>query len=881
MTMQSNTLLVRLLGTIKVCILALLVLTPSGIRAVVYAQNSAIPLQDAIAQDLVEITRIVGNRTDAERDLYAQPMLLMGLRNKTPNELILELPVGSRFRALGQGSDLLGTGFARPMLTLEAGATNESVGVIAYQLDVAPFVDNTQNFEYTGITPDNTELAAVNTLHTAGSFSGSDIVPQLALWRIISGDDCEQLDAKLGPILGTTLGCSGELAQRTQLLVEQALGPTDSGGSTEPDSSPPVDSSLFILAIIVVPIILIVMGVLLSRKGPATSEAAPATGPEPVSQQPSAKRSSSQPLGGLDERITDSSRGLRGNILTAPLPQPPAPPSPQEAQPQPNPVQDPPAAPKRQAVETEPAPQSRKHAVLTEPAAPQPRRQAVGTEGYDPPTTPRDIIRELPKDLTEPKLELHNAPNGTRPIVISGEIVLTRDAVYQTELDDPTISAPHCFIRLVDGQWHIRDLNSRNGTSVEHERIPPATKAYPLQSGNVITLGKIELIFSADTESEQARLTTRDRSRTYTNNPEVSPYWLITNRKLQFMTIEDRTLSVPHAVISFEGGWKVRGLNTTQAITLERRGRSPLVLQDKPVLLQTDDQIHLSAKIGYTCKQPNLPQIDTYQLRAWAGKGGLASVFLANHDQQPDDYVMKLIRTQTQDTNQAFRIECELLHELSDIARITPYVTHAEHETYGPYLVQKYIDGATLGAVMRLRQAPLDVGTAIAITLEVCDTLESLHRHGHIHCDIKPDNILLSRDGQVYLADFGAATRQGERIRFHTPDYFDPNSDGTALPQLDIYSLALVLYEMVGSTPPQTVNNAAAIEKRQAVNQTVPHGVSEAQSTTLERVIATALQTNPTTTATKTIADLRQQLEAKRPAEPTTQLVKKLLADLL
>ncbi len=125
------------------------------------------------------------------------------------------------------------------------------------------------------------------------------------------------------------------------------------------------------------------------------------------------------------------------------------------------------------------------------------------------------------------------------------------------------------------------------------------------------------------------------------------------------------------------------------------------------------------------------------------------------------------------------------------------------------FLVMEFVDGLDLAAVIE-RQAPLPPRIAAGIARQVCSALCCAHRRGVIHRDIKPRNILISREGMVKLTDFGVARAMAASdlttagVVVGTPYYMSPEqaSGGTVTFSSDLFSLGIVLYEMVTGKKP-------------------------------------------------------------------------------
>jgi serine/threonine-protein kinase len=212
------------------------------------------------------------------------------------------------------------------------------------------------------------------------------------------------------------------------------------------------------------------------------------------------------------------------------------------------------------------------------------------------------------------------------------------------------------------------------------------------------------------------------------------------------------------------------------------------------------------------------PFAGRYTIERVLGRGATATVFLA-HDSESDRKVaIKILKPELAESigSHRFLREIRLTQKLHH-PHIVPVLDSGEYERK-LYFVLPLMDGGTLRDRLN-RERQLAVPEAVAIAQDVASALEYAHKAGVIHRDVKPENILLAKDG-VCLADFGIA-RAVERavdesststgIVRGTPAYMSPEQasgehdyDGRS----DIYSLACVLYEMlagmhafVGPTP--------------------------------------------------------------------------------
>lgn len=198
-----------------------------------------------------------------------------------------------------------------------------------------------------------------------------------------------------------------------------------------------------------------------------------------------------------------------------------------------------------------------------------------------------------------------------------------------------------------------------------------------------------------------------------------------------------------------------------------------------------------------------------YEIIRPIGSGGMARVFLA-HDLLLDRNVaVKCLRDQ-------FLSDKELLEQFRREAKsaarlIHPYIINIYDvisDESGQYIVMEYVDGVTLKDYMKEHTLPLkdvlDIGAHLA------DALEDAHRHNIIHCDIKPQNILIDRNMNPKIADFGIAKMVSNQTMVYSNSvmgsvhYISPEqaSGGKITASSDVYSLGVVLFEMLTGTCP-------------------------------------------------------------------------------
>ena len=270
---------------------------------------------------------------------------------------------------------------------------------------------------------------------------------------------------------------------------------------------------------------------------------------------------------------------------------------------------------------------------------------------------------------------------------------------------------------------------------------------------------------------------------------------------------------------------------------------------------------------------------DRYTIERELGRGGMATVYLAQDPRHHRPVAIKVLRPEL---SAALGPE-RFLHEIETAARLQhPHILplHDSGEAQGfLYYAMPYVEGHSLRERLQLERQ-LSLEEALRITGEIASALSYAHSHDVVHRDIKPENILLS-DGEAIVADFGIAraiTAAGQPrlttagITVGTPEYMSPEQaagEAQVDGRTDVYSLGCVLYEMLAGEPPFTGRTAQAINARRLTDP-VPslHTVRETVPPALEHAVKKALAKVPADRFA-TAAQFAQALAAVRTSSPT------------
>jgi serine/threonine protein kinase/Tfp pilus assembly protein PilF len=266
-----------------------------------------------------------------------------------------------------------------------------------------------------------------------------------------------------------------------------------------------------------------------------------------------------------------------------------------------------------------------------------------------------------------------------------------------------------------------------------------------------------------------------------------------------------------------------------------------------------------------------------YEIIEELGTGGMGKVYRVEDTKAKEEIALKLIKPEIaadKKTIERFRIELTTARKIRHKNICGMYDLGEDKDSY--YITMEYVPGEDLKSL--IRRVRIDTGTAVKITKQVCEGLSEAHRLGVIHRDLKPSNIMIDKEGNARIMDFGIARSLKEKgitgagVMIGTPEYMSPEQvEGKEVDQRsDIYSLGVVLYEMTTGRLPFKADTPFAVGIKQ--KSEIPKNPKELNSQLpddLIRVILKCLEKDKENRYQNT-GEIRSELERLEQDLPTT-----------
>ena len=270
-----------------------------------------------------------------------------------------------------------------------------------------------------------------------------------------------------------------------------------------------------------------------------------------------------------------------------------------------------------------------------------------------------------------------------------------------------------------------------------------------------------------------------------------------------------------------------------------------------------------------------------YQIIEELGKGGMGRVYKVLDKEVNAKVALKLIKPEIaadKRTIERFRNELKIARDITHKNVCRMYDLGKEEGAY--FITMEYVSGEDLKSFIR-RAGLLSAGKAMSIAAQVCDGLLEAHRLGVVHRDLKPQNIMIDKEGNARIMDFGIARSlrakgiTGSGVMIGTPEYMSPEQvDGKEADQrADIYSLGVILYEMVTGRVPFEGDTPFSIGvKQKSEIPRPPIEINEQLPEDLNRVILMCME-KEREKRYQSVSELHSELMNLEKGIPTTERI--------
>ena len=451
------------------------------------------------------------------------------------------------------------------------------------------------------------------------------------------------------------------------------------------------------------------------------------------------------------------------------------------------------------------------------------------------------------------------------PVEFSGhKIFLGRDDSNSIVVKSEGVSRYHALLIEEDGELFIQDNDSLNGTYVNCEQIYERRK---LSSGDFVQIGfrLIKVDFQPD-ERVILDFVSPDQIEVVSTSPGVENGGSEGNEPAPMSGGDvDRTMVIPGVgngqtpvsggdvdrtmVLDEDEQSSVSGgeIDRTMVITSETQSPSPSPIPP-PIPLSSDDALF-----------PGGSEIGKYVIIKRIGKGGMGEVYLAKHKTLGISRALKILPKEMMSDNgkffDRFIREAKLASEIRHPNVVGVMDVETDSSFGYPYIVMEYIDGGSLRNSLTAN-GMLSEEQAVVIVEAVASALRAAEEHHIVHRDIKPDNIMFTKQGEVKLADLGIA-KKGDtgldltktNMMIGTPAYLPPEQAQNAKSvdeRADIYSLGATFYEMLtGEQPYPGETTIEVLHKLFSAPVPDPRKVNPAVSAASAAIVMKMMAKNP------------------------------------
>ncbi len=252
---------------------------------------------------------------------------------------------------------------------------------------------------------------------------------------------------------------------------------------------------------------------------------------------------------------------------------------------------------------------------------------------------------------------------------------------------------------------------------------------------------------------------------------------------------------------------------------------------------------------------PNTLLAGRYTILGPLGAGGMANVYHARDLNLQREVAIKLLR---EDLIADPAFEARFLQEARAAANLLhPNIVTVYdfgHDSGRMFMAMEYVQGTDLKTLLR-RRGSLPIEESVGLVIQVCAGVGYAHRAGLVHCDLKPQNILITADGRAKITDFGIARalatihpEEYSDVVWGSPQYFAPEqaAGGPPSPASDVYSLGIILYEVLTTRLPfEAPDSAQLAHMHQTASPAPPRSLNPLVPAPLEQIVFKVLSKEP------------------------------------